>query len=129
MRKMRTTLILVGLLAVFVPACVFAGNIGQEGTKSLLTGTAVQGDHIYVMGTYDSSRLWVNKYSKDDIDTPLASWSLEEGPGIQYWAGGDAYNGAIAVDENGNVYVGAVRGTGHSRQMMVYRLDPAQAKA
>ncbi|MBQ9060197.1 MAG: hypothetical protein IJ128_03545 [Firmicutes bacterium] len=110
------------ILAVFLllPAGVFAGTIGEPDAASYLTKTAADGESIYVMTTFQSKQIRVDKYSPEDTEEPLATWIMADG---QYWAGGASYNGAMSVGPDGMVYVAATKGAGSERQLMVYKLD------
>ena len=122
--KRKMILSVISLCLLFIPACAHAEDIGDPGTASFLTRLCTDGDDLYVMGTYQSSRLWVNRYDKEDLSKPKASWNIGDTDGTdRYWAGDTAYNGAMTLDQNGNVYLAATKGTGALRQLMVFRLN------
>ena len=123
-RKLIAAVISVlALLALGIPACASAADIGQADPASYLSRMTTDGEYIYVMGTYQSKQVWVNKYSGSDAETPLASWTTEENDGYQYWAGDSSYNGALAPDGEGGVFLAAARGQGSLRELVVFHLN------
>lgn len=97
-----------------------SGDIGTAGSGKYVSGLVEDsnGDMI-VLGTTDNS-IFLNKYGKDDLDNAKASAEINGGkqdiddPDSDYvfaakdakvYAGDNTYNGALATDAKGNVYV------------------------
>lgn len=97
-----------------------SGNIGTAGSGKYVSGlTEDNNGDLIVLGTTDNS-IFLNKYSKDDLDNAKASAEIKGGkqdiedPNSDYvfaakdaksYAGDNTYNGALATDAKGNVYI------------------------